>query len=456
MAGRLVRRLGAGAAVAGHPRPPAPRGPPPPGWCTPTCWSWAAASPACGRRCARSSATRACRSCSSRATGSPSTRPVATAASARPASPTARPTGAPAGPTSTTGCTSSACATSTPSRRRSSATGSTAASPAAARSRSPPGRTRSPTSTRTSPGFLDAAAVRALVDSPTYLAGRLEPDGTAVVDPARLAWGLADAAEELGVRLHEHTRVVSARRRGAGVEVTHGPGGHPGRPRRPGHQRLPQPAPAPALVGGPGLRLRAGHRAADRGPARRPAVGPQHRRLRLRQPVPLLPRDARTAGSCGAATTRSTTSGARSPTSTRTAGRPSRPSPATSRETFPQLRGIRFTHRWSGVIDTSTRFCALFGTAHRGRTAYATGFTGLGVGASRFAADVMLDLLDGRGDRAHPPRDGPHGGRCRSRPSRSPGWASRPPAGRWPARTRTGRRNAWLRLLDRLGLGFDS
>ena len=56
------------------------------------------------------------------------------------------------------------------------------------------------------PGFLDAAAVRALVDSPTYLAGRLEPDGTAVVDPARLAWGLADAAEELGVRLHEHTR----------------------------------------------------------------------------------------------------------------------------------------------------------------------------------------------------------------------------------------------------------
>jgi glycine/D-amino acid oxidase-like deaminating enzyme len=65
-------------------------------------------------------------------------------------------------------------------------------------------------------------------------------------------------------------------------------------------------------------------------------------------------------------------------------------------ETFPQLRGIRFTHRWAGAIDTSTRFCAFFGTAHRGRTAYATGFTGLGVGASRFAADVMLDLLEGR------------------------------------------------------------
>ena len=64
-------------------------------------------------------------------------------------------------------------------------------------------------------------------------------------------------------------------------------------------------------------------------------------------------------------------------------------------ETFPQLRGVRFTHRWGGVIDTCTRFCAFFGSALRGRAAYAMGFTGLGVGASRFAADVMLDLLDG-------------------------------------------------------------
>ena len=31
----------------------------------------------------------------------------------------------------------------------------------------------------------------------------------------------------------------------------------------------------------------------------------------------------------------------------------------------------------------------------RGRAAYALGYTGLGVGATRFGADVMLDLLDG-------------------------------------------------------------
>ena len=63
--------------------------------------------------------------------------------------------------------------------------------------------------------------------------------------------------------------------------------------------------------------------------------------------------------------------------------------------TFPQLEGIRFTHRWSGAIDASTRFCAFYGLARRGKVAYAAGFTGLGVGAARFAGDVMLDRLGG-------------------------------------------------------------
>ena len=63
--------------------------------------------------------------------------------------------------------------------------------------------------------------------------------------------------------------------------------------------------------------------------------------------------------------------------------------------TFPQLEGIRFSHRWAGAIDASTRFCAFYGRARDGKVAYASGFTGLGVGAARFAGDVMLDLLDG-------------------------------------------------------------
>src|SRR5690606_21457118 len=46
--------------------------------------------------------------------------------------------------------------------------------------------------------------------------------------------------------------------------------------------------------------------------------------------------------------------------------------------TFPQLRGLRFTHPWGGIIDTCSRFCAFFGRAYCGRLAYAAGHTGLG------------------------------------------------------------------------------
>lgn len=124
--------------------------------------------------------------------------------------------------------------------------------------------------------------------------------------------------------------------------------------------------------------------------------------------------------------------------------------------TFPQLEGIRVTHQWAGAIDTSTRFAAFFGRACGGRVAHAAGFTGLGVGASRFAADVMLDLLDGeRTERTElemvrrlpvpfPP---------------DPIAAAGINLTRWSldrADHREGRRDLWLRTLDRLGLGFDS
>jgi glycine/D-amino acid oxidase-like deaminating enzyme len=64
--------------------------------------------------------------------------------------------------------------------------------------------------------------------------------------------------------------------------------------------------------------------------------------------------------------------------------------------TFPQLGDIRFTHQWGGMIDMSTRLVAFQGAAFGGKVAYASGFTGLGVAATRYAASVMLDLLGGR------------------------------------------------------------
>ncbi|WP_217133882.1 NAD(P)/FAD-dependent oxidoreductase [Leucobacter chinensis] len=124
--------------------------------------------------------------------------------------------------------------------------------------------------------------------------------------------------------------------------------------------------------------------------------------------------------------------------------------------TFPQLAGVKFTHRWAGVIDTSTRFCAFFGQALGGRVQYVAGFTGLGVGATHFAADVVVDRLHGRiTERTELPM-------VREVPLPFP---PEPAASmgiqftRWSlnqADHREGKRNPLLKTLDALGLGFDS
>jgi glycine/D-amino acid oxidase-like deaminating enzyme len=67
--------------------------------------------------------------------------------------------------------------------------------------------------------LLDRDQIQTEVASPTYLAGIDDRDGVALVDPARLTWGLAAAAERLGVRIHEHTPVTGLDRDGAGVSV---------------------------------------------------------------------------------------------------------------------------------------------------------------------------------------------------------------------------------------------
>ena len=67
---------------------------------------------------------------------------------------------------------------------------------------------------------LDRAAVQDAVRSPRFLAGvRGSPERCVMLNPARLAWGLASAAERRGAVIHESSRVTGLRRRAAGVEV---------------------------------------------------------------------------------------------------------------------------------------------------------------------------------------------------------------------------------------------
>lgn len=122
---------------------------------------------------------------------------------------------------------------------------------------------------------------------------------------------------------------------------------------------------------------------------------------------------------------------------------------------FPTLADVSFSHAWGGIIDTSARTTFFAGTAHGGQVAYAMGFTGQGVSASRFAALSMLDLLEGRDTertrlkmlRRFPVPFPPE-------PFRS--MAVRIAQNGLEKEDRTGRRPAFLRILDALGIGFAS
>ena len=303
--------------------------------------------------------------------------------------------------------------------------------------------------------FLDVSAMRGEVDSPTYLAGVWDKAGSALVHPGRLAWGLAAACERLGVRVFEHTPATGLASDASGVSVRLRDGvlraGRValGTSAFPALVRRLRPYTVPVwdyvLVTEP---LSAAQRAAV-GWRNRQGIGDSGNQFHYYRLTPdnrilwggydavyHFGRGLRTAYD------------QRPATFTRLADH--------FFTTFPQLEGIGFSHRWGGAIDTCSRFCAFFGTAHRGRVAYALGYTGLGVGASRFGARVMLDLLGGS------PTELTQLTMVRSKP------VPFPPeplaylgvqATRWSlarADRHDGRRNLWLRALDAAGMGFDS
>ncbi|WP_285758611.1 NAD(P)/FAD-dependent oxidoreductase [Nocardiopsis ansamitocini] len=302
---------------------------------------------------------------------------------------------------------------------------------------------------------LDADQARAEVNSPTYLGGLYEPDGTAMLHPAKLAWGLRAACLRLGVRIFEHSPVRSIRSEPVAVRLETRGGS----------------VSAPAVAWGTG---------AFPGPLRRIRrhVVPVYDYVLMTEPLTADQKNAvgwkSRAGLSDAANQfhyyRLTADDRilwggydviyhygggirpeydqRSETFQRLAEH--------FFETFPQLPDVRFTHRWGGVIDTCSRFCAYFDTAYDGRLAYAAGYTGLGVGATRFGAEVMLDTLAGADTELTRPE------MVRTKPLPFPPEPLRFAGIELTRRSiaaadrNGGRRNLWLRGLDAVGLGFDS
>ncbi len=124
-------------------------------------------------------------------------------------------------------------------------------------------------------------------------------------------------------------------------------------------------------------------------------------------------------------------------------------------EMFPQLVGkVKFSNKWGGIIATSTRFCMVPGTAYEGRLAWSVGYTGHGVGASRFGGRVGIELL------GYGPSDILE---MEFVKKKAIPWMPEPV--RWigvritqlelgRADRNGGKRGLWLKLLDLLGLGF--
>ena len=303
--------------------------------------------------------------------------------------------------------------------------------------------------------FLNRQQIQARVNSPIYLGAIYDHDGTALVDPARLVWGLERACISLGVRIYENSQVQWLERRDEGVIVHTSYG-----------QALAKKV-ALATNVYPSLVRSA-----------RKYIIPVYDYVLVTEPLTEIQRESigwkgrEGIGDSGNQFHyyRQTNDGrilwggwdaiynfrgkvrqeydVRADTYATLA--------AHFLKTFPQLAGIKFTHAWGGAIDTCTRFSPFWGISRDKRIAYVLGYTGLGVSATRFGAATMLDLLAGKDTE-----------RTRLRMVRRKPVPFPPEPFRYlgiqftkwsinRADQNNGKRNLWLKILDGMGLGFDS
>jgi glycine/D-amino acid oxidase-like deaminating enzyme len=304
--------------------------------------------------------------------------------------------------------------------------------------------------------FLDRDEIRAEVHSPLWHAGLHRPPGRDVLlDPAKLVRGLARSCEARGITVHERSRVIGVERRAGGVLVRTEAGSVAVQhvvvatsaysgwfPRLAWHF---VPVYDYALVSEP---LTSEQRDAI-GWRRRQGMSDgnnQFHYFRLTADDRILwgGYDAiyHFGNGVGPQFDR------RPETFARLEGQ--------FRAAFPQLGDLSFPYRWGGAIDTTSRFTVTFGQALGGRLTYALGYTGLGVGASRWAGGVVRDFI------LRPDSDLLQLRFVQSRPIPFPPEPLRYAAVELVrheldrADRNEGRRSLLLRTLDALGIGFDS
>jgi glycine/D-amino acid oxidase-like deaminating enzyme len=303
--------------------------------------------------------------------------------------------------------------------------------------------------------ILSKEEMQARVNSPISVGGLWDPDGTALIDPARLVWGLEQACIKSGVVIYENTSALWLERTSNGI-IVHTPYGevhakkvalatniYRSLIRRAKKYVVPvydfqlvtEPL-TPEQMASIGWKNREGLSEA----------GNQFHYYRLTKDNEIL------WGGYDAIYNFRGKVRHEYETNAETYAHLAQ----AFLETFPQLKGIKFTHGWGGAIDTCSRFTQFWGQAYRGKVAYVMGYTGLGVGASRFGAQVMLDLLDGEDN------ERTRLSMVRKKPIPFPPepfkfifirltqWSLN------KSDQNQGKRNLWLKFLDFFGLGFDS
>ena len=246
--------------------------------------------------------------------------------------------------------------------------------------------------------YIDRDAMRAEIHSDSFWGALVLPTGRGILHPGLLAWGLRDAALRLGVRIHESTPMTGLSTSGVYVEIRCPLA-------RVRARRAIMATNAFQSPVGP-LRRRVipiwmwmlmteplSHGQMESiGWSRRQGMGHSneagaHMEYRLTQDNRML------VGGGGAAYYYSSGRRPKLGVMQTHQGDCSR----MFFETFPQLEGLAFTHRWTGMVGMTTTTLPSFGKAAGGRVAGAAGYSGNGVNASRFGASVALALA-GMGD----------------------------------------------------------
>jgi glycine/D-amino acid oxidase-like deaminating enzyme len=305
--------------------------------------------------------------------------------------------------------------------------------------------------------FMDGDTAREEVHSPLWQAGLYRPPGRDILlDPAKLCRGLARVARERGATIHEHSQVTRLQRRAGAVTVTTDSGAT---------VRADQVVVATSAYSGWLRRLSPLFVpvydyvlvSAPLSPAQRASIGWRRRQglsdannqfhyFRLTADDRILWGGYDAIHHFGSRVAPELDD--RPQTFERLEAQFFR--------AFPQLDGLAFPYRWGGAIDTTSRFTVTFGQTMGGRVTYALGYTGLGVGASRWAAGVVRDFI------LRPGED-----RLRLRIVTSPPVPFPPEPLRSlavetvrreldRADRSEGRRGILLKTLDALGIGFDS